>query len=535
MGKTAKRQNKRAAAMLGAKGGTSAKKKSHAPVSAAALGDAMGMQTDDAAGVNIDRPTATARDAKRSTTSVGRVARAVEADLTQEACVALDALLAEVERGERAETCSLDLCSKVLGMCQRAGKAKPALRLLTRMELCGLPVGPVQLRQVFFACCARGMTHEALALMARRGGSETSARALGKDVLVRGCGMVPGGADAPDALALLEGALRGALSGNAPWELAPPEALRFHPPALWRPPEGARGEVADGGPPSGNPHETLAEAAEAAAAALYPGGVTGEESFWLVSDDDGRRRPADRRALRLWAPSSARVIPLEPAGLEPDTDRVDVPGLPGAFVLTNFLTKTETAAFRAAAHAVGFLRDDTPGARTNADGGEVSTKLDYCEILLWPETADRLWRRVKSHAPAGAVGVNARLRLFRYGPNTVYRKHVDGSWPEAFLTNEGEYVVDASEGQKRSRLTLLAYLSDGFEGGATTFFGAVPGKPGEVSAVAVEPREGAALCFPHGDAEDSPVHEGSAVFPGANGARHKYVARTDVLFQLGKG
>ena len=215
MGKTAKRQNKRAAAMLGAKGGTSAKKKSHAPVSAAALGDAMGMQTDDAAGVNIDRPTATARDAKRSTTSVGRVARAVEADLTQEACVALDALLAEVERGERAETCSLDLCSKVLGMCQRAGKAKPALRLLTRMELCGLPVGPVQLRQVFFACCARGMTHEALALMARRGGSETSARALGKDVLVRGCGMVPGGADAPDALALLEGALRGALSRSA--------------------------------------------------------------------------------------------------------------------------------------------------------------------------------------------------------------------------------------------------------------------------------------------------------------------------------
>ena len=53
MGKTAKRQNKRAAAMLGAKGGTSAKKTSAASVSAAALGDALGMQTDDAAGVNI--------------------------------------------------------------------------------------------------------------------------------------------------------------------------------------------------------------------------------------------------------------------------------------------------------------------------------------------------------------------------------------------------------------------------------------------------------------------------------------------------
>ena len=85
----------------------------------------MGMQTDDAAGVNIDRPTATARDAKRSTTSVGRVARAVEADLTQEACVALDALLAEVERGERAETCSLDLCSRCWSCANARGKPSP--------------------------------------------------------------------------------------------------------------------------------------------------------------------------------------------------------------------------------------------------------------------------------------------------------------------------------------------------------------------------------------------------------------------------
>ena len=105
MGKTAKRQNKRAAAMLGAKGGTGAKKKSHAPVSAAAFGDAMGMQTDDAAGVNIQTATCEGH-AKKSTTSVGRIARAVEADLTQEACVALDALLAEVEAARLEEETS---------------------------------------------------------------------------------------------------------------------------------------------------------------------------------------------------------------------------------------------------------------------------------------------------------------------------------------------------------------------------------------------------------------------------------------------
>ena len=47
----------------------------------------------------------------------------------------------------------------------------------------------------------------------------------------------------------------------------------------------------------------------------------------------------------------------------------------------------------------------------------------------------------------------------------------------------------------------------------------------------VAPREGCALCFPHGDAEDSPVHEGSAVGVGPDGVQHKYIIRTDVLFE----
>tara|TARA_B110000967_G_scaffold87454_1_gene90039 strand:+ start:12453 stop:12755 length:303 start_codon:yes stop_codon:yes gene_type:complete len=51
----------------------------------------------------------------------------------------------------------------------------------------------------------------------------------------------------------------------------------------------------------------------------------------------------------------------------------------------------------------------------------------------------------------------------------VYRKHVDGSWPEAFLDENGTYVVDNSNGKKRSRLTLLMYLSDGFLGGGLRF------------------------------------------------------------------
>ena len=100
-------------------------------------------------------------------TGILRIARAVEASLTQEACVALDTLLAECERGEREVAAPMDLCGKVLAMCQRGSFGKPAIRLLGRMERVGLPVGPVQLRQVFFACAGKGMVPECLFPMTR--------------------------------------------------------------------------------------------------------------------------------------------------------------------------------------------------------------------------------------------------------------------------------------------------------------------------------------------------------------------------------
>ena len=79
------------------------------------------------------------------------------------------------------------------------------------------------------------------------------------------------------------------------------------------------------------------------------------------------------------------------------------------------------------------------------------------------------------------------------------------------------------------------YVVDGSGMKISASYTATPGGPGVVSARGVAPREGAALCFPHGDAEDSPVHEGSAVKVGPTGVQHKYIIRTDVLFETGKG
>ena len=153
------------------------------------------------------------------------------------------------------------------------------------------------------------------------------------------------------------------------------------------------------------------------------------------------------------------------------------------------MTRRETAALRAAAHAVGWRRD-----APDPDAPERG-RLDYCEVVVWPETAARLWSRVRDHMPAGAAGINPRFRFFRYGPETVYRRHVDGSWPAGALTPEGEYVTDASDGKLRSKLTLLVYLSEGFEGGATTFYAAARDTPGRCPREASRRGKGARCVF----------------------------------------
>lgn len=57
-----------------------------------------------------------------------------------------------------------------------------------------------------------------------------------------------------------------------------------------------------------------------------------------------------------------------------------------------------------------------------------------------------------------------------------------------------------------SRLTLLIYLNDDFEGGCTTFF--LPSSfQGVLEARPVKPRTGAVCVFPHGAAKGSLLHE----------------------------
>jgi hypothetical protein len=117
-----------------------------------------------------------------------------------------------------------------------------------------------------------------------------------------------------------------------------------------------------------------------------------------------------------------------------------------------------------------------------------------------------LWERVAPFVPetlAGrtAVGVNERLRFYRYGPGQAFVWHRDGH----FERPSGE----------RSLLTFLVYLNDGFEGGATEFEPDDGGRP-----FAVTPRKGMALLFPH-----RLMHQGAPVRSGT-----KYVLRSDIMY-----
>lgn len=147
-------------------------------------------------------------------------------------------------------------------------------------------------------------------------------------------------------------------------------------------------------------------------------------------------------------------------------------------------------------------------------------------------------------------GLNRRWRVYRYEPGGIdhFAPHIDAGFPPSGLNeDETELVWDCSDQEEEivSRLTILFYLNDDFDGGRTNFFEPVgqqrrSSTSGETSApsllASVRPVAGSCLVFPQGVGEDAveyarehwPLHEGSPVAIGS--AQPKYVIRSDVLF-----
>jgi hypothetical protein len=190
--------------------------------------------------------------------------------------------------------------------------------------------------------------------------------------------------------------------------------------------------------------------------------------------------------------------------------------------------------------------------------------MEYCEICVYNSVVENIWQRICDHFHADEdekiedkknslhywlpVGINPRFRIFKYDDKSVYRRHLDGAWPCGTLDERtNEFIVDTNtlninkENPKATRLTFLIYLTDSFWGGETTFYSVDSDNNNHEKVIvgnAVVPRRGSVLCFPPGDAEYSPVHEGSKLFSAGHGNNNndnihncKFVVRTDVVFE----
>jgi hypothetical protein len=246
----------------------------------------------------------------------------------------------------------------------------------------------------------------------------------------------------------------------------------------------------------------------------------------LAHESAHERKPPNHFDLDIYACAPGVIALSAPAARE--AARHPVPGVPGAFVLSNVLSISETASIRNLSEAIGY-RPDVP----------LSSSLDERSqnVVLLASDADNdaLFARVKEFLPPELegdrlLGLNRRWRLYRYHAGNVYRKHIDGAWPASGTKRSPsggqEYVYDALGGSAWSRLTFVLYLSEGFEGGETSFFVPNAEIEGVLEAHPVRPREGFATVFVHGDTGVPLLHEGSPVISGT-----KYILRTDVIYQ----
>lgn len=128
-----------------------------------------------------------------------------------------------------------------------------------------------------------------------------------------------------------------------------------------------------------------------------------------------------------------------------------------------------------------------------------------------PEATAELYRRLEDQLPERIgglrrVGLNERLRCYRYAPGQRFAEHMD-HWYQPSET-------------RITLLTVLVYLNDsragdpdGFEGGETRF--------SEQLSETLVPRAGLVALFQH-----KLRHEGCPVTRGT-----KYLIRTDVLYE----
>ena len=128
----------------------------------------------------------------------------------------------------------------------------------------------------------------------------------------------------------------------------------------------------------------------------------------------------------VWEPTPS-VVPFSDSAMA--VARMDIPNVPGAFLLSNVLTQNECSTLSCLAESMGF----NPDAPITLERNDIRRNKN-CLIIADDSMWQPIWQRVKDSVPptedgGAAAGLNQRWRLYRYEQDGVFRAHIDNSWP----------------------------------------------------------------------------------------------------------
>lgn len=172
----------------------------------------------------------------------------------------------------------------------------------------------------------------------------------------------------------------------------------------------------------------------------------------------------------------------------------------GIFTIANFLSATECAEFIGNSERTGY---DEAAIQVGQGQQQVIKDVRNNDRIIFdgPQLADFIFARARPLLPDAVpgwkpIGLNERLRFYRYTPGQYFKWHIDGAYHRS--------------PDEVSQLTLLIYLNADYQGGATEF-----------TWDTIAPQLGMALVFPH-----QMRHQGTPLTAGI-----KYVLRTDVMYR----
>ncbi|MEM7348594.1 MAG: oxidoreductase [Chloroflexota bacterium] len=252
-------------------------------------------------------------------------------------------------------------------------------------------------------------------------------------------------------------------------------------------------------------------------------------SFYVVVHEPGAEHPA----LPTWANDSTN-----PAGLAEDYDmalisRQDIAEVPGAYQLLNVLSMAECWNFIYLSESLGYLPDAAVSLPREVRHNDSFTWVtdEQTDQLIWQRMQHLASEKLEIFAHKQPTGLNARFRFYRYGTGDYFKEHGDGAWPGSRVIEKT--LVPNAYSDSYSMMTVLLFLNDDFEGGATRFLVNAddltqPAREGSnVAAVDVRTPAGSVLCFPHGHHPLQCIHSSQPIIKGT-----KYIIRTDMLFEL---